>query len=43
MNNQSDKLDHEWLMLIEEAKKLGLSVEEVRNFLKLQAVHLAKE
>ncbi|MEH7304663.1 anti-repressor SinI family protein [Neobacillus drentensis] len=27
-------LDTEWLELIYEAKKLGLSIDEIRNFLK---------
>jgi DNA-binding transcriptional MerR regulator len=27
-------LDTEWLELINEAKKLGLSIDEIRNFLK---------
>ncbi|MBS4213612.1 MULTISPECIES: anti-repressor SinI family protein [Neobacillus] len=28
-----EKLDKEWLVLIMEAKKIGLSVEDIRNFL----------
>lgn len=30
---KKDQLDQQWLTLILEAKKIGLSVEEIRNFL----------
>lgn len=30
---KEDQLDQQWLSLILEAKKIGLSVEEIRNFL----------
>lgn len=30
---QMEKLDKDWLALITEAKKIGLSVEDIRNFL----------
>jgi DNA-binding transcriptional MerR regulator len=31
--NDLDVVDHEWKELILEARKLGLSIEDVRNFL----------
>ena len=30
---KKDQLDQQWITLILEAKKIGLSVEEIRNFL----------
>lgn len=30
------KLDHEWIELIQEAQKLGLTIEEVQHFLRTQ-------
>lgn len=37
MNNKkgivTEKLDQEWIILIQEAKEIGLSVEEVKEFL----------
>jgi DNA-binding transcriptional MerR regulator len=33
VNGQMQKIDKEWLALILEAKELGLSVDEVRDFL----------
>ncbi|GIN22596.1 anti-repressor SinI family protein [Siminovitchia fordii] len=33
MGDQREELDQEWYELIEAAKKLGLSVEDVRRFL----------
>ncbi|PFK67542.1 hypothetical protein COJ21_23975 [Priestia megaterium] len=29
----AEKLDQEWIILIQEAKEIGLSVEEVKEFL----------
>jgi len=31
--NESEKHDQEWIQLIKEAKKLGLTMTEIRNFL----------
>ncbi|UOR11637.1 DNA-binding anti-repressor SinI [Halobacillus amylolyticus] len=28
-----EQLDHEWIKLMEEAKHLGLSIEEVKHFI----------
>jgi hypothetical protein len=39
MNRAVESLDPEWLALIIEAKKLGLSKEAVRNFLNQQEVN----
>lgn len=36
MNNEivKDKLDKEWVVLIKEALKMGITMEEIRQFLK---------
>ncbi|MDQ0242532.1 DNA-binding transcriptional MerR regulator [Bacillus fengqiuensis] len=33
MNNQEKGIDQEWLNLIVEAKKMGLSIQEIRSFI----------
>ncbi|MCM3717694.1 helix-turn-helix domain-containing protein [Fictibacillus phosphorivorans] len=37
LTNPSEKLDPEWVELILQAKKAGLSIEEVRNFLAFES------
>lgn len=32
MNNQEKEIDKEWLNLIVEAKKMGLSIQEIQSF-----------
>lgn len=34
MEKKTNKLDSEWVQLLREARKAGLTVEEVRHFLK---------
>lgn len=37
------KLDLEWLQLILEAKKAGLTITEIRNFLSTETAHIQTE
>ncbi|WP_084138989.1 anti-repressor SinI family protein [Halalkalibacter okhensis] len=36
-------LDQEWVRLVAEAKKMGLTMDEIRNFLRSQAVPSVEE
>lgn len=36
-------IDQEWLVLIEEAKKIGISIQEVRKFLTNNSINIASE
>lgn len=33
LNNFEEEIDKEWLLLMEEAKKIGLSIQEVQSFI----------
>ncbi|MGX2961403.1 anti-repressor SinI family protein [Peribacillus sp. JNUCC 23] len=43
MNKLDEEIDQEWLVLMVEAKKMGLSIQEVRKFITKNPQHNSQE